>query len=60
MNKKQLCVLWVMGLVFVFAYFNIRSYRGNSVPDLEQVISMALPIVVIGGLFLLTFSSKRG
>ena len=66
MNKKQLIVVWVMGIL-VASMFGLMSFAiGDNIFPLGYIIIQALKamsnlivIFTIGGLFIYTFRNKK-
>ena len=57
MNKKQLIVSWVMGiLISMVAFFGGRE---NLFWVTSYLIQFALPILIIGGLLIYTLRNKK-
>jgi len=55
MNKKQLIVAWVMGILLSFISFLLTQ----SSSEILQYLGMTIPIIIIGSLLIHTFREKK-
>jgi|GEM_PF-7035903 predicted negative regulator of RcsB-dependent stress response len=60
MNKKQLIVLWVMGIIISIGWWcwsaNVGQYKSQSTPYL---IGTHMTTLIIGGLLIYTLKNKK-
>ena len=58
MNKKQFITLWGTGIAMVLAFFVVKR-SAYIMPEFEAYLVACIPILIIGGLFWLTFDQGR-
>ena len=58
MNKKQLIILWIIGISLSIVFMSIEIQSGLGETDWSFLIRGGIPILIIGSLLIYTFRKK--